>query len=726
VWLVLQEGIAILTGSEVSNCQISDVVPVHQSLSNSDRTPIFRFIWSIELLNGEVLCWSVPSVVTTDLDQVEIGLRSAHLAPSEIPVRRSAAITHPKGLCPPFLVCEEYSRKESERWIHGTLCEVGSVSDWALQSSSGCQFDTALGQVPQSKHGCVLRAGQSSQNFTRTQLGDIDSDIFSSNILEMNMYSQSPFLVTPPACVTSLFTLFLEAASIRLDLLSEKSSSVLDDQLQIIESQVQHRLSSSRSTDISIMALRLIVFRSLELIAKAHKKHSKDPSDISESDLELSQSLLSEIVDATRRYTSNLQFASLFLEIGRQIEPSNLEYLFPLPLPHKSVKANSTKLPSSDDDVLNTTKTRSVVDLFTMCIMEGSLAASASALPLLTSKAEARYYCGLLLDEAIDNFVKNTDTGKYSFDKTEEERRALGDFFRFGMKLEDADLWEASEVEKRRTSLEDISVDMVDQTDDPNETITPEVKRSLICNLSIHSSILNYIVPSSMLGESEKERTEEAIKREASSFIKRSLDDPILDFAMLPDWDDSLGSRFTNSTDISSVGGLVGDSLLNLLQSIHTDNNWKAMAAIAKMILQEGVEVPLSYNLFCAVAEKAQPLDILSLIPDSYDVNNGHEESMIAYIEEEVNTCSRQVTYSEANLIVDLALLVIDRILLLSLTDITDQTAMEMGLIFIVMVAGHGCGRSQTIKNTLEQYCLLNKCYKEATTAKDLTKMNIN
>jgi hypothetical protein len=483
-----------------------------------------------------------------------------------------------------------------------------------------------------------------------------------------------------------------------------------------------------------MMVLRLIVFRTLELISKAHKRHSRDPSDISKSNLRLSQSLLSAIVDATRRCTSNLQFASLFLEIGRQIEPSNLEYLFPLPLPDNFVETNSAKTYSSDD-ILDSANARSVVDLFTICIDGGSLAASASALPLLTSKAEARYYCGLLLDEAIDNFVNNTDSGECNFDKTEEERRALGDFFRFGMKLEDAELCEeqfGTGIEKERISCDEASADTMDRSIS-DEIVTPEAKRrSLICNLNTSRSILNYIVPSSMLGESEKQRMEDAIKREASTFIKRSLDDPVLDFAMLPpDWDNSFDSpRHTNNnnTDISSVGGLVGDSLLDLLQPDHTDNNWKAMSAISKMILQEGVKVPSSYSLFCEVSEKAQLLDILSLIPDSYDVNNGYEDSMTAYIEEEICTCCNQgVTDTDANLIVDLALLLIDRILLLPLVDINDQAAMEIGLVFIVMVAGHVCGRSESIQNIiLDQDCLLSKCYKQATinysSSSDLTK----
>jgi hypothetical protein len=219
---------ATLTKSEVSKFQLSDAVPSHKNLPHSDKCSVFRFVWNIELLNGEVLCWSVPSVVTSHRDQNDAP-RNVRLTPSVTSIRRPDT-KQPKGLGRPSLVCKKNNMDEGRRWILGTLCEVGSVSDWALQSSSGSQFDIALGQVPQSNYGCVLRSGQNSQKFSRNQLGGIDSHIFSSNIFEADMNSQSPFLMTPPAFATSLFTLFLEAASIRMDLcVSTESPLLLDD-----------------------------------------------------------------------------------------------------------------------------------------------------------------------------------------------------------------------------------------------------------------------------------------------------------------------------------------------------------------------------------------------------------------------------------------------------------------------------------------------------------------
>ena len=222
--------VATITKTEVSRYQVSDIVPTttnttNWNISEADGIPVLRFVWSIELLNGDVLCWSVPSIISINKNLADV-TRNVLLAPSEITSLKNYSLQRPKGLCRPYLVYNKRNTRgdNNQRWIHGILCEVGNVSfDWALQSSSGCQFDIALGQVPQSHYGCVLKAGQSCQHFTRAQIGDINSRMFSSNILEIDTYSQSPFMMSPPAFVISLYTLFLEAASIDLDLLHSKN-----------------------------------------------------------------------------------------------------------------------------------------------------------------------------------------------------------------------------------------------------------------------------------------------------------------------------------------------------------------------------------------------------------------------------------------------------------------------------------------------------------------------
>ena len=450
------------------------------------------------------------------------------------------------------------------------------------------------------------------------------------------------------------------------------------------------------------------------MIAKTHKSHLKRNSERSKFNLLLSKNMLSTIIGTIRRCTSNLQFASLFFEVGRQMEPGNLDFLFPLPN-----TLNETELDPSIAEA------RSVIDLFTICIDEGSLAASSSALPLLTSKAQARYYCELLLDEAIENFLHNSSLDRCRFDSTEEERLVLGDSFRFGMKLEDAERYDEELVANGRgggIGPDDTSIISIDRSTSSDQNFVPQTpeksKRALICSPSAtNGSVFGYFVPSVIRRESDKQRIEDAIRREASSFIKKSLDDPVSDFAMLPDWDDSLKSPNTNRADVNSVAYLVGNALLQLLQDEKSNNNWKIIAAFAKLIIQEGVEIPSSYTLLVEIAKSTHPLDVISIIPESYKSGNGNEENMSTFIETAMKSCGRQISCADAVHVVNMSLLLIHRLESFPLADSADQREMELGLVIIIMVVGYVGGQSQFIQDMIEDDSLLDKCYKQATSA---------
>lgn len=446
---------------------------------------------------------------------------------------------------------------------------------------------------------------------------------------------------------------------------------------------------------------------------------------MSESNLLLCMTFFSAIVDSLRRCSTNLQFASLLLEVGRQVEPGNLGHLYPLPV-HGRAGGGTRNV---QNGLLDSSTARTVVDLFTLCIDEGSVAAAASALPLLTSKSQARHYCGLLLDEVIDSFVRNTHQTMNEFDTTEEERRVIGDIFGFGMKLEDADLYEegmATRDNKKKNGMHyeqsDDSADFFDRTVDSRSTMTDDSElgdfaekagRGLIC-VTGTSTILRYIVPSAIRGETQQKREEAAIKREASAFIKSSLDNPALGFSSLPDWDE-ISFPDASKDDINSVAGIVGDALLDLLQPTRTDINWTAMAALARLLLREETKVPSSYRQVSQIAAKARPRDLLLILPESYDMSIEMKSNLISYLDCEIKLCGMQVTEPWGGMqIVDLALLVLDRIEALPLPDQGDQTVMELGLVFIILVAGSVCGRSVQILDSLKDDCLLAICYKKA------------
>lgn len=185
---------------------------------------------------------------------------------------------------------------------------------------------------------------------------------------------------------------------------------------------------------------------------------------------------------------------------------------------------------------------------------------------------------------------------------------------------------------------------------------------------------------------------------------------------MLPQWDDNSDDQNSSAVQINTVASVVGEALLDLLHLEQNDNKWKAIVALSKMIVPEGAEYLLSFDSFVEVVNTSHPLNIMSVISESYDVYNGIEENVTAYIEDEINACSLQINIADADLIVSMALQLIDRLRSLPLSDISDQAVMEIGLAVIVMVGCKVGGRSQAFLHKLDQDCMLNKCYNGATT----------
>ena len=406
-----------------------------------------------------------------------------------------------------------------------------------------------------------------------------------------------------------------------------------------------------------MMGLRLLILRSVEMLSQVDKKHRKVQSDVSRSNLLLSLALFTETVDVVRRSTTNLQFASLFLEVGRQIEPSFLAHLFPLPHSRygplsasPTARRRSSNVFVADKSSLDRFNARTVVELFSLCIHEGSLSASASALPLLSSRMQARAFCDLLLERAMDAFCHNIDSTEADFDRTMEERRVIGDIFRFGVKLEDAAEWEermlAEELRAdRRESggvlpeLDSGTLPALSASPSGNTYTTDDSHsdqdygrsnshRNLICvgGGARQSTILGYVIHSIFDEGNAGKESEAAIRRAASSFIDSKRDLASMDFLSFgaeegasttsggtgEDSDDDdieeeeessengyahplatpkrqLSTRILAQSDppAKTVASLVGNKLLELLKAPDIDHPWKAIASLSRLLLQQ-------------------------------------------------------------------------------------------------------------------------------------------
>lgn len=211
----------VVTADEVSKVWLVDIV-------HGEGRRLDAFVWAVELLNGELFCWSVPSLLGSP-DQNDEEFHLSWLV-------KEAKIARPKGLRPPTLVCKRETRNDKRRFLLGILSHVGTSSDWMQQSSSGCQADIAMGPVPRSSYGCGLRAGQGSKKVNRRALSEFSGEEFSTNVLVSEVFGPGDILMTPPAFVPSLYSMFLEAAYLRTEVAvieesrAEGSSEFLDEE----------------------------------------------------------------------------------------------------------------------------------------------------------------------------------------------------------------------------------------------------------------------------------------------------------------------------------------------------------------------------------------------------------------------------------------------------------------------------------------------------------------
>lgn len=487
--------------------------------------------------------------------------------------------------------------------------------------------------------------------------------------------------------------------------------------LQAIEKHIQYRLHSSPNEDAVLMALRLLTIRSVDILSNVHRKLTKQQTDESHIAFLLAGSLFSEVVNAVRQCTTNLQFASLFLEVGRQIEPSCLPYLFPLPTKDKRESKEESKV-----------EARTVMDLFTLSVNEGSLAASTSALPLLGSKHRARQFCEQLIKGSLEQFAKNVASADLvRFDSTEEERRILGDMFRFGIKLEDATgLEEMLAMTPSEDSNQGQDTDWSqpssecseDHTDHSSVPSSPnQSSRQLMCMSRRNSSILHYIMPS-VFSSSNLLEEEEAIKLAATSFIKHELEDSKSQKRHI---DSVIISSVANANkedsypiQLEGIGAVVGKAFVDLLHSSRTRFPWKSLLSLARLLLPDNHKSIPWGTRFKALLEEVQPEDLDTLIPTDFEGSEGMDR-IVCFIVVHIGSCGHEIDGTEASLIVDLILLLLQRLDELPLLDDEDAAITCAGLVVAGLVSGNIADRIPDLLSQVDRDCVVRRVYEQVT-----------
>lgn len=118
-----------------------------------------------------------------------------------------------------------------------------------------------------------------------------------------------------------------------------------------------------------------------------------------------------------------LQFVSLFLNVGRQLEPHHFHSLFPLSL-------------STTDH--NPNHSLALQDLFDIAVVEGSFSVPAAALPLFSNKRKVHNLCVNLLHHCITTSFDFLDPKSVDVGCLREEFRSFQQLFSYTSKLEDS------------------------------------------------------------------------------------------------------------------------------------------------------------------------------------------------------------------------------------------------------------------------------------------------
>lgn len=371
--------------SEVSRLWLSDVV-LDRNFSDDDSRADF-FVWVVQLASGRLVSWSVPFV--RSIDDLHYLTQTTRIF-SDSDRNAGATTVHPGGMS------------------LGIVRPAGAASHWMQQSSNGARVDFLVGHVPRSYFGCIIGVAQSGKKLHSVFGEDFEKDLFRSDFFYHEVLCPSDFILYPPGSLPSWYSLAMDAVS---------SRPVPKQVLYHFDRHIKCRTTGTALKHMPAMSIQLMVLRSVEKLATIGIRRGLEKS----LKRDLVRGLLIALVDNVRCHATPLQFVIFFLTMGRQVEPSSYPHLFPLPA-----------------SLSDTAGGISMDDLFDDSLAFGSIGMSVAAMPLLVDSettmsmcVAAFHYCLNHLDSSLERVES------YELVIAQEERTAIGDVFRYALKLHD-------------------------------------------------------------------------------------------------------------------------------------------------------------------------------------------------------------------------------------------------------------------------------------------------
>ena len=642
---------------DVSYFFLSDVIA-------TDKGAIF--IWAFELTDGTMICWSVSSY---DDPQLETASRMSQDGNYAL---RTTSFE------PPYQI---KINNESNNYM-GSIAAVGNSTMWMQDSSNQNRPDVLIGSVPGNIHGCTMRVGQGSKALYRMVPGDFDNSVFASSFLDHDVLCPSDTVLTTPTFAVALVNFLLGKSRTH----TKNGRCTNEPHFSKIFQHYALAMDTIQCEDPLLTTMRILIFRFVEMLA-ANSVNGKNVKMV------LAKSLYSNVTILARESLSDVNFAILLVGLGRQIEPSCLPYLFPVPAKHKT---------SSEGD--------SVDDLLEVMLGRGSLSSALSALPLLPSKSLSMEMCKCLLHHCFQRLMSALSTSStINFDDSTAERAGLVSLSRFGMQLEDiddCDVWEEAVRE-----LAPIIVPAVDNGDiqPKKKKVTPKRGQTTKSSVSFFSGLY-------CRGRRSKQ-VESDVSEAASAFVTAGFEEGDYDF-MASDADFGMTAR-TETVKNTSIAGVLAQFFFSSL-AVTADNKWKRLSLVGQILLGDGSTtlidlLPPDTTDFMNAADAASLNDLSSALEpwltqaddaslDSADL----EKDIVDFFLANFLSCEHEVSSKQAGQLLDVVLLIMSR-----LPKERSGANIKHGLLLIGVVAGHVSGRIDDVFDSSTQ-CPLYACYRIA------------
>jgi hypothetical protein len=602
---------------ELTSYWLADIV---QDLRlDSDTSFAFDyFVWVLQLADGRLLSWMVPVVRSAD---DAIFLNRAFSAPDT-----SNRLSSPRSV-------------HSRALALGLVCSAGSTSEWMLQQSAhgGTRSDYLVGYVPSSFFGCIMGVSQQRKMICGTTCEDFELDNFRPNYLDNVVFHPNEFTLYPPACLPSLYSLAWNFVDPR-------------DQFN---RHFQRRMHDKLFQNSSVMALQLLILRCVESIAAKNKRDKRSSSENSVKRLKV---VYASLLEAARLWMTPLQFVTLLLKVGRQIEPSCFSYLFPLPA------------------INGTEAGENILEFFHSSLRSGSINTSVMAVPLLAEDAVSKtisaaifHYCLNEIDRCFDH-----DEIPLYLATIAEEKEAAVDIFRYAMKWRDN---------------EDRSV-----CEESSEKEIPERSYSIICGLS---KVISWMMSSNDKPSLNGDEVDSYLVNSSSkSKITPTQSNGGRNVKRLSSWRDSDEEVFET---VAAVAARYILSTVFDAEALANGSSWIRIAAIATLLVSDsGCSHVCSRQDFSLLAQATESIKYRALLPVSVRKSGG----AVKFIVNGIETCGSAIGIDGARRIFDFILALIG-------SNAGEVKAEVPGLLLLAVVSGQVADRIDDIFSEDQAVCPL-------------------